>query len=234
MESLSGDGPLTAHNTLPSAKDSTGHVIQLENQLKSLMQVTGATSPPDVLNRFIVQKEATTRLNYLRTVTEKEKWQLEKQRDEFTSNLETLCFTVTKESDVYGSTSFNPSNLSNYPTYFLIFVIFCVHFRNQEYLEQLKKNISEMRTKQFQFLQDSDRSKNVLNSIKSTIIDLIQKLNDMEPEPAIDNIIMRAPNLMLLQVLRVFDALFHYSGQFDKKFLNFCIARYLELSCKWA
>lgn len=113
-------------------------------------------------------------------------------------------------------------------------MIFCVHFRNQEYLEQLKKNISEMRTKQFQFLQDSDRSKNVLNSIKSTIIDLIQKLNDMEPEPAIDNIIMRAPNLMLLQVLRVFDALFHYSGQFDKKFLNFCIARYLELSCKWA
>lgn len=102
MESLSGDGPPTDPNaTLQSAKDSSGNVVQLETQLKSLMQVTGATSPADVLNRFIVQKEATTRLNYLRTVTETEKWQLEKQRDELTSTMETLCFAVTKESDVY-------------------------------------------------------------------------------------------------------------------------------------
>lgn len=100
MESLSGDGPLTANNTQLSAKDASGHVMQLETQLKSLMQLTGASSPSDVLNRFIVQKEATTRLNYLRTVTEKEKWQLEKQRDELTSNLESLSFAVTKESDV--------------------------------------------------------------------------------------------------------------------------------------
>lgn len=99
MESLSGDGPSTANNAQLSAKDAIVDV-QLESQLKSLMQLTGATSPSDVLNRFIVQKEATTRLNYLRTVTEKEKWQLEKQRDELTSNLETLSFTVTKESDV--------------------------------------------------------------------------------------------------------------------------------------
>lgn len=71
---------------------------------------------------------------------------------------------------------------------------------NQEYLEQLKKDIVDMQMKQTQFLQASDRSKIVLNSIRSTIFDLIQKLNDMEPEPSIEHTMLNAPNVVLLEV----------------------------------
>lgn len=92
-----------------------------------------------------------------------------------------------------------------------------------------------MQMKQLQFLQAADRSKNVLNSIKSTIIDLIQKLNDMEPEPAIDNIIMKAPNLMLLEVLRLSPCSFSPTAAVSWVRNNFILfmVRYLDLSCKW-
>lgn len=56
-----------------------------------------------------------------------------------------------------------------------------------------------MQMKQTHFLQASDRSKVVLNSIRSTIIDLIQKLNDMEPESSLENTILNAPNVVLLE-----------------------------------
>lgn len=55
---------------------------------------------------------------------------------------------------------------------------------NQESLENLKKLISEKQSKQNEFLQAANRSKAVLNSIKLTIIDLIQKLHEIEIGPA--------------------------------------------------
>lgn len=51
--------------------------------------------------------------------------------------------------------------------------------RNQEHLEQLKKSIAEKQAEENEFLQASNRSKSVLNSIKLTIIDLIQKLQEV-------------------------------------------------------
>lgn len=101
VESLSGDVLLTEKSSPLSAKGPTDVMNLLENRLKSLMQITGGTSPSDVLNRFTTQKEATTRLNYLRTVTEAEKRHLEVQRDEFTARLESLRFSGTKENEVY-------------------------------------------------------------------------------------------------------------------------------------
>lgn len=55
---------------------------------------------------------------------------------------------------------------------------------NQESLENLKKLISEKQSKQNEFFQAANRSKAVLNSIKLTIIDLIQKLHEIEIGPA--------------------------------------------------
>lgn len=52
-------------------------------------------------------------------------------------------------------------------------------FRNQEYLEVLKKNISEKQDNENESLQASSRSNSVLNSIKLTIIDLIHKLEEV-------------------------------------------------------
>lgn len=100
MESLIGDGPPTGKASPLSAKPNNA-ANQLESTLKLLMQVTGAKSPLDVLKRFNAQKEATTRLNYLRTVTESEKHQLEVQRDELIAQLESLRFSDTKENEVY-------------------------------------------------------------------------------------------------------------------------------------
>lgn len=95
-----GDGSPTGKASPLSARPNDG-ADQLETTLKLLMQVTGATSPFDVLKRFNAQKEAATRLNYLRTVTESEKRQLEVQRDELTAQLESLQFSDTKENEVY-------------------------------------------------------------------------------------------------------------------------------------
>lgn len=102
MESLT-DAPLTDKVSADSAKGPSDIVNELETRLKVLMQTTGATSPKDLLDRFTTQKEAMQRLNYLRTVTETEKRHLEHERDSFTSRLEQLKFSDTKENEVYDS-----------------------------------------------------------------------------------------------------------------------------------
>ncbi|XP_031621682.1 coiled-coil domain-containing protein 151 [Contarinia nasturtii] len=135
---------------LESARGSGDIVNELEGRLKVLMQTTGATSPSDLLERFTAQKEAMQRLNYLRTVTESEKKHLEQQRDGLSSQLEQLKFSDTKENEV-----------------------------NQEYLEELKKNIAEKQAKENEHLQASKRTNAVLSSIKQTIIDLIHKLEEV-------------------------------------------------------
>ena len=73
---------------------------ELEMQFKKLMEVTGATSQLEVLERFLSQKESTSRLNYLRTVTEGEKKHLEMQREVLTAQLESSKFSDVKETEV--------------------------------------------------------------------------------------------------------------------------------------
>lgn len=73
----------------------------MEQQFKKLMEVTGATSPLEVLERFLAQKESTSRLNYLRTVTEGEKKHLEMQREILTAQLESSKFSDVKETEEY-------------------------------------------------------------------------------------------------------------------------------------
>lgn len=173
MESLN-DAQLTDKASPISAKTGNNVGNQLEITLKLLMQVTGATSPSDVFSRFNTQKEATTRLNYLRTVTEAEKRQLETQRDELTASMESLRFSDSKENEV-----------------------------NQEYLEQLKVDISQRHSKENELLQLANRSKIVLNSIKITIIDLIQKLEGIDNNISIsvdDEINENTSTTVLMQV----------------------------------
>lgn len=99
-ESLN-DAPLSEKTSSESARGPTDVVNELESRLKILMRTTGATSPSDLLERFTSQKEAMKRLNYLRTVTESEKKQLEFQRDALSSQLEKLKFSDTKENEVW-------------------------------------------------------------------------------------------------------------------------------------
>lgn len=70
MDSLTGDAQLTdkASENASASHSPSDVMCKLETQLKTLMTATGATSPQDVLQRFIAQKEASSRLNYLRRV----------------------------------------------------------------------------------------------------------------------------------------------------------------------
>lgn len=64
------------------------------------METTGATFEDEVLERFISQKESSSRLNYLRAVTEDEKKSLEIKRETLLSQLETLKFSDVKDTEV--------------------------------------------------------------------------------------------------------------------------------------
>lgn len=55
-----------------------------------------------------------------------------------------------------------------------------IAYSNQEHLEKLKDDINEQCRKEHEHLQAADHSKLVLNSIKSTIIDLILKLQEID------------------------------------------------------
>lgn len=72
-----------------------------EELLKNLMEVTGATSPQEILERFASQKESAVRLNYLRKAAEMEKSNLELLRETLTKELESSKFTDVKEREVY-------------------------------------------------------------------------------------------------------------------------------------
>lgn len=83
--------------------DPTNQVQRTTNELellfKNLMETTGATTSEEVVDRFISQKESTSRLNYLRTVTEEEKKQLEIARETILSQLDILKFSDVKENE---------------------------------------------------------------------------------------------------------------------------------------
>lgn len=70
-----------------------------EQQFKGLMEQTGATTPAEVLQRYVAQRESGARLGYLRTVAETEKQQLEQNREQFSAALEASKFTSVKEKD---------------------------------------------------------------------------------------------------------------------------------------
>lgn len=70
-------------------------------------------------------------------------------------------------------------------------------------MEQLKKDINEQQTKENEFIQKSSRSMAVLNSIKSNLIDLIQKLYDFDSK-SIDYVVNEnTPSNFLLQVWKI-------------------------------
>lgn len=92
----------------------------------------------------------------------------------------------------------------NYPIFNINSEHLNFYYRNQEHLEQLKKSIADKQAEENDFLQASNRSKSVLISIKLTIIDLIQKLQEifvsngsMEMETN-----ENAPNHVILEVSR--------------------------------
>ena len=56
----------------------------------------GETDAEDVFKRFLSQKETLSRLSYLRSITEKEKQELQRQRDYLVTELEAFKFAEVK------------------------------------------------------------------------------------------------------------------------------------------
>lgn len=63
------------------------------------MLLPGETDPEDVLKIFQSQKETLSRLSYLRNITEKEKLELQRQKDSLVAKLEAFKFAEVKDNE---------------------------------------------------------------------------------------------------------------------------------------
>lgn len=59
----------------------------------------GEMDAEDVLKRFLSQKETLSRLSYLRSIAEKEKQELQRQKDILVTELEALKFAEVKGNE---------------------------------------------------------------------------------------------------------------------------------------
>lgn len=97
----SGSGDLqTGKTDADSDALGTEAVPSIEGTFRKIMDATGATETKEVLSRFMAQREATTRLNYLRNSTETAKKDLEDERETLTANLDSFRFADIKENEV--------------------------------------------------------------------------------------------------------------------------------------
>ncbi|XP_054740148.1 uncharacterized protein LOC129245785 [Anastrepha obliqua] len=124
---------------------------EMENLFKHLMEVSGATTPAEVYDRFCSQKESSVRLSYLRNAAEKEKTQLEEQREQLSLSLEAMKFSDVKESEV-----------------------------NQEVIEQIKTKIADLEIEQQKSTEDSEHTQIVLKFIREHLSEMIYKLQEVD------------------------------------------------------
>jgi hypothetical protein len=64
-----------------------------------MMLLLGETDAEDVLKRFLSQKETLSRLSYLRSITEKEKQEFQRQKDVLITELEAFKFAEVKGNE---------------------------------------------------------------------------------------------------------------------------------------
>ena len=96
----SGSGDLQTGKTEPDSDALATESGSLECTFKKIMEATGATETREVLTRFMAQREATTRLNFLRNTTEQSKKDLEEEREKLTASLDAFRFADIKENEV--------------------------------------------------------------------------------------------------------------------------------------
>lgn len=96
----SGSGDLQTGKTEPDSDLVTEATNSIEVTFRKIMEATGATETKEVLTRFMSQREATTRLNFLRNSTETAKKDLEEERERLTASLDSQRFADIKDSEV--------------------------------------------------------------------------------------------------------------------------------------
>lgn len=149
QDSVGSEGGDSASND-PTAqtKEATN---KMQEVFKKLMHATGVSSPNEIVDRFLAQKEALQRLNYLRTVTENEKKELQTQREVLSNELDEYKFADTGESDV-----------------------------NQEELERLKKDTEDHKVRCAKCIRAKDATQSVIDTIRDALIELLLKLQEID------------------------------------------------------
>ncbi|XP_063706410.1 outer dynein arm-docking complex subunit 3 [Culicoides brevitarsis] len=148
QDSVNSDSGEKADDPIAKTKDETS---KMQDVFKKLMHATGVSSPNEIVDRFLAQKEALQRLNYLRTVTENEKKQLQSQREVMSAELDEFKFADTGESDV-----------------------------NQEELERLKKEIEDHIIRRDACTKSRDTTQTVIDTIRDALIELLLKLQEID------------------------------------------------------
>lgn len=148
QDSVGSDNGETKDDPIAKTKDETS---KMQDVFKKLMHATGVSCPNEIVDRFLAQKEALQRLNYLRTVTENEKKQLQSQREVMSAELDEFKFADTGESDV-----------------------------NQEELERLKKEIEDHIARREECIKSRDNTQGVIDTIRDALIELLLKLQEID------------------------------------------------------
>ncbi|XP_058976657.1 golgin subfamily A member 6-like protein 7 [Musca domestica] len=143
------------HTGKPEAEEDENSQLKnvtggMEELFKNLMEVSGATSPHEVFERFSSQKESALRLNYLRAAAEAEKNSLEQLRENLTKELESSKFSDVKEKEV-----------------------------NQEVIEHIKSQIADYEIEREKNLESAEKTMDVLKFIKDRLCEMIYKLQEV-------------------------------------------------------
>lgn len=148
QDSLGSDGGEKVDDPATQTKEATNKMQEI---FKRLMHATGVSSPNEIVDRFLAQKEALQRLNYLRTVTENEKKELQTQREVLSNELDEYKFADTGESDV-----------------------------NQEEVERLKKDIEDCKARCKACVKAKNSTQSVIDTIRDALIELLLKLQEVD------------------------------------------------------
>ncbi|XP_076232923.1 coiled-coil domain containing protein 151 [Calliopsis andreniformis] len=94
------DFDIRGKSRVQAAEDITkDEVTRLEETFIKLRSATGVSRSEDVLNRFLGQRATKDNLQKMRLATEQEKMSLEKQRQEFITEMETRKFSEAKNAE---------------------------------------------------------------------------------------------------------------------------------------
>ncbi|XP_072762201.1 outer dynein arm-docking complex subunit 3 [Anoplolepis gracilipes] len=136
-------------------------LARLEETFAKLRNATGVSRSEEVLNRFLGQQATKESLQKMRAATEQEKMMLEKKRQELSAEIETRKFSETKSAE-----------------------------QNAEIVAKLNSQIDEQKCRKEKAEIASQRVRELLNEVTSTLYKLYEKFEHATDTPLLENIKM--------------------------------------------
>ncbi|XP_050453808.1 trichoplein keratin filament-binding protein isoform X1 [Cataglyphis hispanica] len=136
-------------------------LARLEETFAKLRNATGVSRSEEVLNRFLGQQATKESLQKMRAATEQEKMMLEKKRQQLSAEMETRKFSETKSAE-----------------------------QNAEIVAKLNSQIDEQQRRKERAEVASQRVREVLNDVTSTLYKLYEKFQHVTGTPVLEDIKM--------------------------------------------